>query len=80
MTGVAFVLFTFYMVPDPATTPERPLAQAMFGVAVAATYGVLMSLHQANGLFLALTIVCGARAIGLFLSALTRRGPHGGSA
>lgn len=78
MTGVAFVLFTFYMVPDPATTPERPLAQAIFGFAVAAAYGVLMSLHLANALFMALTIVCCARAMGLFLSVLTRRDPNGG--
>ena len=79
MTGVAFVLFTFYMVPDPATTPDGPLAQAIFGFVVAVVYGVLMSLHLAFGLFLALTIVCSARGIGLYLTALTRHGPKKGS-
>lgn len=66
MTGVAFVLFTFYMAPDPATTPERPLRQALFGFSVAIVYGVLMSLHQVYGLFLALTLVCLVRGIGLY--------------
>ena len=36
MTGMAFLLFTFYMVTDPATTPRAPLPQFAFGVAVAA--------------------------------------------
>lgn len=66
MTGVAFVLFTFYMAPDPATTPERPVLQAVFGFSVAVVYGVLMSLHQVYGLFLALTLVCLIRGIGLY--------------
>ena len=41
VTGMAFLLFTFYMVTDPATTPRAPLPQFAFGVAVAAAYGVL---------------------------------------
>jgi enediyne biosynthesis protein E5 len=71
MTGIAFVVFTFYMVPDPATTPQRPWRQAAFGTAVAAVYGALISLHIAFGLFFALTIVCAARGLclwGVFLS------------
>lgn len=72
MTGVAFVLFTFYMAPDPATTPQRPLPQAIFGFTVAAVYGLLMSLHVVDGLFLALTIVCLARGLGLYGIALRR--------
>jgi hypothetical protein len=27
LTGVTFVLFTFYMITDPATTPSEPRAQ-----------------------------------------------------
>ena len=40
MTGVAFLLFTFYMVTDPATTPRTVRGQIAFGVAVAAAYGL----------------------------------------
>ena len=36
VTGVAFLLFTFYMVTDPATTPRGLGAQIAFGTAVAA--------------------------------------------
>jgi len=31
MTGIAFILFTNYMITDPGTTPSRPRAQFMFG-------------------------------------------------
>ncbi|HET7231276.1 MAG TPA: hypothetical protein VFJ16_14805 [Longimicrobium sp.] len=61
MTGVAFLLFSFYMVTDPATTPQAPRAQVVFGAAVATAYGVLMSLHVVFGLFFALVLVCTAR-------------------
>jgi Na+-translocating ferredoxin:NAD+ oxidoreductase RnfD subunit len=60
-TGVAFVLFTFYMVPDPGTTPARPRDQICFGAAVAMTYGALQVLHVVYGLFFALAIVCSVR-------------------
>ena len=61
MTGVAFALFTFYMAPDPATTPERLTRQIAFGGGIALIYGVLMALHVVFALFYALTIVCGLR-------------------
>lgn len=67
MTGVAFLLFTFYMLTDPATTPSAWRAQVVFGASVAAVYGVLMSLHVVFGLFFALAIVCVVRTIGLLL-------------
>jgi enediyne biosynthesis protein E5 len=70
MTGVAFVLYTFYMVTDPATTPERPRAQVVFGAAVAAAYGALMATHVVFGLFFALTIVAGLRGAALWAAAL----------
>jgi enediyne biosynthesis protein E5 len=66
MTGVAFVLYTFYMVTDPATTPTSTRGQAIFGGAVAATYGLLMVCHIVFGLFFALTIVCTVRGIFLW--------------
>lgn len=71
MTGVAFLLFTFYMVTDPATTPSEPRRQFAFGAAVALTYGVLMRLHIVFAIFFALTIVCTSR--GIFLKVLAYR-------
>jgi enediyne biosynthesis protein E5 len=61
MTGVAFILYTFYMVTDPATTPSSKRGQLAFGAAVAFTYGTLMVCHVVFGLFFALSIVCTMR-------------------
>jgi Na+-translocating ferredoxin:NAD+ oxidoreductase RnfD subunit len=66
MTGIAFVLFTFYMAPDPATTPQEPWRQVVFGTSIAVVYGILVSLHIAFGLFFALTIVCALRGLSLW--------------
>jgi hypothetical protein len=70
MTGMAFLLFTFYMVTDPATTPNTPLGQLAFGSAVAATYAALMVAHVVFGLFFALLIVSTLRGLGLTILAL----------
>jgi hypothetical protein len=70
MTGVAFILYTFYMVTDPATTPSAPRTQVLFGAAVAAVYGLLLVWHVVFGLFFALTIVCALRGLGLYALAL----------
>jgi hypothetical protein len=67
MTGMAFVLFTFYMVPDPGTTPTRPRSQIAFGATVAAAYGVLQAVHVVYGLFFALGVVCVARGCMLWV-------------
>jgi hypothetical protein len=76
MTGLAFILYTFYMVTDPATTPNRPLAQVAFGASVAAAYGLLMVAHIVFGLFFALTIVCSLRGLGLYvLTAFAQKAP-----
>lgn len=72
MSGVAFILYTFYMVTDPATTPGSPRAQVIFGAAVAMTYGLLLVLHVVFGLFFALTLVCAARGLWLYAYALVR--------
>ncbi len=58
MTGVAFLLFTFYMVTDPGTTPFKTKSQIAFGASVAMMYGLLMTLHVVFGLFFALLAVC----------------------
>jgi hypothetical protein len=70
MTGVAFLLFTFYMVTDPATTPTTVRGQVAFGASVAAAYGILMALHVVFGLFFALSAVCTARGVLMMLRGL----------
>lgn len=70
MTGVAFLLFTFYMVTDPATTPSSVRGQVGFGLAVAAAYGTLMAFHVVFGLFFGLSLVCTGRGVYLYLRAL----------
>ncbi|WP_280393989.1 enediyne biosynthesis protein [Nocardia brasiliensis] len=61
MTGLAFVLFTNYMVTDPGTTPMGKKYQWMFGASVGLLYGVVTQLHISYGLFFALVLTCGAR-------------------
>jgi len=73
MTGIAFVLFTNYMITDPGTTPMGARAQFMFGSAVAFVYGALMELQVTYTLFFALVIVCGVRGAGWWVAALVKR-------
>lgn len=73
MTGVAFLLFTFYMVTDPGTTPRSTRGQIAFGASVAVAYGVLMSVHVVFGIFFALSAVCLARYAGLTVQAWAAR-------
>ncbi|SDH76400.1 NQR2, RnfD, RnfE family [Sinosporangium album] len=73
MTGVAFILYTNYMITDPGTTPWKPLGQVAFGVSVAAVYGLLVELHIVFGLFFALVLVCIGRGAGLAVLARYRR-------
>jgi len=65
MTSAAFIVFTLYMIPDPATTPLKPWRQAAFGFAVAllpsfvnvagigGRYFLLDGYHRAYGLLAA---------------------------
>jgi Na+-translocating ferredoxin:NAD+ oxidoreductase RnfD subunit len=73
MTGVAFILFTFYMVTDPATSPARTRGQLLFGAGVAAAYGFLVFCHVVFALFFALTIVCALRGVSLYVDAFEAR-------
>ena len=73
MTGVAFILFTFYMVTDPATSPARTRSQLAFGAGVAAVYGFLVVCHVVFALFFALTVVCALRGVVLYLEAFEAR-------
>ncbi|HVR11343.1 MAG TPA: enediyne biosynthesis protein UnbU [Thermoanaerobaculia bacterium] len=70
LTGVALLLFTFYMVTDPATTPEPARRQVAFGAAVAAVYGVLLASHVVFTPFFALTVVAIGRGALLWAAAI----------
>jgi enediyne biosynthesis protein E5 len=72
MTGVAFMLFSFYMVTDPATTPFEKKSQVLFGLSVAAVYGLLVYMHVVFGFFFALTAVTGLRGLAQFVGQLAR--------
>jgi enediyne biosynthesis protein E5 len=51
MTSAAFIIFTLYMIPDPATPPLKPARQTLFGLSVALVYGMIQLLHLVFGLF-----------------------------
>lgn len=72
MTGVAFVLFTNYMITDPATTPMRPSRQVVFGLTAAATYGVLIVAQVSYAIFFCLIITCALRGLTMWVA--ERRG------
>lgn len=81
MTGVAFMLFTFYMVEDPGTTPLPARQQVVFGASVAIAYSILMMSHIVFGLFFALVAVCVLRGCLLYgLSLKARLAPRSASA
>ncbi|YCK39902.1 enediyne biosynthesis protein UnbU [Actinomadura sp. ATCC 39365] len=73
MSGVAFILYTNYMITDPGSTPVAPRRQVAFGLSVAAAYGVLVAAGVSFGLFFALTSVCVTRWLGLAALNLWRR-------
>ncbi|WP_225850071.1 enediyne biosynthesis protein [Streptomyces sp. HPF1205] len=73
MTGVAFALYTNYMITDPGTTPVKARNQFMFGSSVAVAYGVLMLCNVVYTLFFATVVVCGLRGAGLWGIHLVRR-------
>lgn len=63
MTGVSFVLFTFYMITDPGATPSDWREQVIFGAATALVYCILVLSHIGFAFFYALFIVSFARGI-----------------
>jgi len=73
MTSAGFILFSLYMIPDPATTPIKPLRQILFGVSVATIYALLFVEHVVYGLFIALALTSATRGAGLHLYNLWRR-------
>ena len=68
MTGVAFVLFTNYMITDPGTTPSKARDQFMFGGGSPLVYGVLMRFNVVYTLFFATTLVCALRGAFLWIA------------
>lgn len=75
MTSAAFIVFTLYMVPDPATTPLHPVRQAFFGLGVALVYGCIQMMHFVFGLFFALLTVCAIRGVSLYIWSWIKREP-----
>jgi hypothetical protein len=73
VTSAAFTLFTLFMIPDPATTPIKPLRQIAFGLSVAAIYGMLFVIHVVFGLFIALCVTSASRGFGLYFIAAVKR-------
>lgn len=73
LTGIPMVLFTFYMITDPQTSPSRLRSQIIFGSGIAVAYAVLLLLHVQYTMFYSVTVVCAIR--GLYLAALSLRRP-----
>lgn len=80
MSGVAFLLYTFYMVTDPATTPSSTRGQIAFGVSVAVAYSLLVYFHVVFGMFFGLAIVCVLRGFGIMALRVLRKEPAAGPA
>jgi enediyne biosynthesis protein E5 len=72
-TGVAAAIFTFYMAPDPATTPANSRSQILFGSAISLFYMILMFMHVVFALFYALAIVSMIRGGWIALRSVTGR-------
>ena len=70
LTGVSFLLFTFYMVTDPGATPSNTREQVVFGAALAVVYCLLVLTDIAFGFFYSLFIVSFLRGFMLRLKAM----------
>jgi len=68
LTGVAFILFTNYMITDPGSTPFARRGQIIFGLTTAGIYGLLVYNGVVFGLFFALVLTCLLRG-GVLVSA-----------
>jgi hypothetical protein len=70
VTGLAFILFTNYMITDPGSTPVKRRGQIVFGATAALVYGLLVVNGISFGLFFALVITCLLRAAVLLVTSL----------
>jgi hypothetical protein len=73
MTSAGFILFSLYMIPDPATTPIKRARQVAFGFSVATIYALLLVVHVVYGLFIALALTSATRGLSLHVYALLKR-------
>jgi hypothetical protein len=70
LTGIPMVVFTFYMITDPQTSPSRFRSQILFGGGIAFAYSVLLMLHVQYTMFYSVTVICALRGIGLAVASL----------
>ena len=75
MTGLAFILFTNYMITDPGSTPTTTRNQVVFGATAAAVYALLVINEISFGLFFALVITCVLRAVVLLVASRRAAAP-----
>lgn len=75
LTGIAFVLFTFYMITDPQTSPSRLKGQILFGAGIAFAYSVLLMMHVQYTMFYSVTVIAATRGIWLFGLSLREPAP-----
>lgn len=60
----ALILFAFFMISDPITTPDGKLARAFFAASIAAlAFFMIYNLHLSDGIFYALALVCFIRPL-----------------
>jgi enediyne biosynthesis protein E5 len=71
-TSAALIIFTLYMIPDPATTPLSTGAQILFGMSVALVFGFLLVNHVVYTLFLSLCLVSLGRGVALYAIAASK--------
>ncbi|GAA3116108.1 enediyne biosynthesis protein UnbU [Streptosporangium carneum] len=80
MTGVLFVLYTCFVLPDLGTTPLAPRHQVVFGLTAAAVYGLLAGSHADFALPLCVVVVCACRGALLAVRGRLRPGDRTGRA
>lgn len=74
-SSVAMVLFSFYMITDPQTSPSEPRRQVIFGFGIAVAYAALLWLHVMYTMFYAVVIVCALRGLWLYAESVLERSP-----
>ena len=67
-TGPIAIIFSFYMISDPGTTPNDPMQQVIFGATIGAIYCLLTTAHVVYGIFIALMLTCCLRGFLLYLN------------
>jgi hypothetical protein len=71
LTGIPMVLFTFYMITDPQTSPSRLRSQIFIGAGIAFAYSALLMLHVQYTMFYSVTAVCAIR--GMWIAGMNLR-------